>query len=307
MTHTDAIDVACPTVFPPITSFRIHLDGLQAAESPFWDETTGSVCLVDMLAPALIRVDPVSGNSDVWPMPEIIGSFALCKGGGAIVALRSGVFLFNFDDGRLTLIARPEPDRPENRLNDGKASPEGRFWIGSMNVGTPRRPEGALYRIDHDGSCTKVLDGLYTSNGLAWSPDGRRMFHSDSRAQIIRVFDYDPATGEISSGRVVSCPTEADGRPDGGAIDSEGFYWSAGVSAGCLNRYSPEGRLIERHKLPVASPSMMCFGGHAYDRLFVTSLSHESPTGRDCGRLISFPATVPGLPGHRFRPLFKNS
>jgi len=307
MTETDLKrEIVDPTLLPLPSNFHIHLEGLQAAESPFWDAVSGCVWLVDMLAPALIRVDPQSDATRIWPMPETIGSFALCEGGGAIVALRSGVFLYDFETERLTLIARPEAARPENRLNDGKASPEGRFWVGSMSETSPRRPEGALYRIDHDGRCTRVLDGLFTSNGLAWSADGRRMFHSDSRGQIIRAFDYDPETGEISSGRVLARPSETEGRPDGGTVDSEGCYWSAGASAGCLNRFSPEGQLLERQILPIAAPSMLCFGGPALDQVFVTSLSRNTAKGSETGQLLSFSSKVVGLPGHRFRPSCSN-
>jgi sugar lactone lactonase YvrE len=280
-----------------------HLDGLIAPESPFWDAESGCVWLVDMSRPALIRTHPQTGETKVWKMPEDIGSFALCEGGGAIVALHSGVYLFDLVTGALALFATPEPERADNRLNDGKASPEGRFWVGSMNMSDPRRPDGALYRIDPDGHCTRMIDGLYTSNGLAWSADGRLMFHSDSRGQILQVFDYDPVDGSLSKGRVIARPSETDGRPDGGTVDGDGCYWSAGASASCLNRFSAAGDLVEKIRLPVFAPSMMCFGGERMDRLFVTSLAR----GGEDGRLISFPAKVTGLHGHRFRPAAKSS
>lgn len=282
-----------------VETYETHLDGLIAPESPFWDAESGCIWLVDMSRPALIRTHPETGETQTWNMPETIGSFALCEGGGAIVALRSGVYLLDLDADRLTPFATPEPDRPDNRLNDGKASPEGRFWVGSMNLSDPRRPDAALYRIDPDGRCTRMLDGLYTSNGLAWSADGRRMFHSDSRGQILQVFDYDPVDGSLSNGRVIARPGEGDGRPDGGTVDGNGYYWSAGASAGCLNRFSDTGHLAEKIQLPVSAPSMMCFGGSTLERAFVTSLSQEQETGR----LISFATRARGLQGHRFRPL----
>lgn len=288
-------------------TYDIHLENLLEPESPFWDEESGCVWLVDMARPALIRTKPATGETQTWLMPETIGSFALCEGGGAIVALRSSIYLLDPATGVLSLFATPEPDRAENRLNDGKASPEGRFWVGSMNLSDPRRPHGALYRIDRDGRCTRMIDGLYTSNGLAWSTDGRRMFHSDSRGQILQVFDYDPADGSLSNGRIIARPAEADGRPDGGAVDSEDRYWSAGASAGCLNRYDATGHLIEKIRLPVSAPSMMCFGGASLDTVFVTSLSRDNPSGGEPGRLISFPATTAkGWRGARFRPALRS-
>lgn len=285
------------------SAWTTHLDGLNAAECPFWDVSTGCVWLVDMVAPSLIRVQPETGVSRVWPMPETIGSFALCQSGNlAIVALRSGLFLFDLVSTRMMPLANPEADRPENRLNDGKASPEGRFWVGSMNESAPRRPHGALYRVDFDGRITRMLDGLYTSNGLAWSADGRRMYHSDSRAQILQVFDYDPVTGDLSGAKVLARPSETDGRPDGGTVDSEGFYWSAGASAGCLNRFASNGDLDKKQLLPIKAPSMLCFGGSDLRRVFVTSLSAVRNGISETGKLISFGGDVQGLAGHRFKP-----
>jgi sugar lactone lactonase YvrE len=284
-------------VYSHLETCETHLRGLTAPESPFWDAETSCIWLVDMFDPALVRTDPQTGETEIWKMPEDIGSFALCEGGGAIVALRSGVYLFDLATGTLTLFATPEPDRAGNRLNDGKASPEGRFWVGSMNLSDPRRPDAALYRIDPDGHCTRMIDGLYTSNGLAWSADGRRMFHSDSRGQLLQVFDYDPVEGSLSNNHIIARLSETDGRPDGGTVDSQGYYWSAGASAGCLNRFSATGDLVEKINLPVSSPSMICFGGKSMDRIFVTSLAR----GAEDGRLISFPAKIAGLHGHRFR------
>ncbi|MDQ0394894.1 SMP-30/gluconolactonase/LRE family protein [Labrys monachus] len=279
-----------------------HLTGLQAAECPFWDGSGQDLWLVDMAAPSLIRLHPETGEKTVWPMPEAIGSFALCETDGkAIVALAGGLFILDLGSGALRLFARPEPEGSENRLNDGKASPEGRFWVGGMNLSTPRRAAAGLFRIDPDGAWTRVLDGIITSNGLAWSADGRRMFHSDSRGETLRSFDYEPATGDISGARTLARLSDSEGRPDGGTIDAEGCYWSAGASASCLNRFAADGTLAERYILPVAAPSMLCFGGPDFDRIFVTSLSVAKGGVTETGRVISFPAPVRGLAGHRFR------
>src|SRR4029453_13460978 len=114
-------------------------------------------------------------------------------------------------------------------------------------------------------------------NGLAWSADGRTMFHSDSKAEVIRAFPYDPADGSIGEPRVVARPTEEIGRPDGAATALEGFYWSAGISAGVLNRWSPDGRLDRSIPLPCSNPTMPCFGGPDMKTIYVTSLRHDLP------------------------------
>ena len=280
---------------------------LHVGEGAFWHAAEQAFYFVDILAPTLFRLDPATDALQSWPMPAAIGSFGLCqdqpgRARRAIVALRTGVFLFDFATEALTPVAAPEPDRPGNRLNDGKVGPDGRFWVGSMDDRPEKETLGALYRIDHDGTCTRMLDGLIVSNGLAWSPDGQTMYHSDTRLKFLQAFDYDLATGSLSNKRVLRHFDNEQGRPDGAAMDSEGCYWSAGVSAGCINRIAPDGTILQRHELPVAAPTMPCFGGPDLKTLFVTSLRTDRLGAEEPGTVISFPVEVAGLPGALFGP-----
>ena len=128
-----------------------------------------------------------------------------------------------------------------------------------MDKNTPRQKLGALYRVTADGKMEKRAEGYAVSNGLAWSPDGRIMYHSDLTAAIIEAWDFDPATGGMSNHRIIAQLTNEDGRPDGAAVDVNGNYWSAGPSAGCINCFSPTGQLLEKMPFPVPGPTMPCF------------------------------------------------
>ena len=228
-----------------------------------------------------------------------------------MVALRHEVGLFDRASGTFDRLCTIEDGDPDTRLNDGKVGPDGAFWVGSMdNRGTPanqRKPLGSLYRVAGSGRVAKKVEGLVTSNGLAWSADGRSMFHTDSSGAWIDRWDFDPATGEIGNRtRIVANIANEDGRPDGGAADMEGGYWSAGVSAARLNRYDADGRLVAHYPVPVAAPTMPCFGGPDMKTLFVTSLR----TGRSPEALQKYPLTgvtligrspVAGVPVTRFR------
>lgn len=285
---------------------RCLLDARAAlGESPVWAAEEQALYWVDILAPALHRLDVASGALRTWLMPEPIGSLGLRAQGGAVVALRRGFQVLDFASGRLDVFSEPLPDEPDIRFNDGKVSPEGRFWAGTMDEKLSR-PLGALYRLDPDGSCHRVVDGLIVSNGLAWSADGRAMFHSDSRAPAIYAYDYDPETGALSGKRVVARPTEDIGRPDGAAMDVEGYYWSAGISAGVLNRWAPDGRLDRQIALPCAAPTMPCFGGPEMKTIFLTSLRHNLPAEKLAasplsGGIFALDVDVPGVPVARFR------
>jgi sugar lactone lactonase YvrE len=273
---------------------------LGVGEGAFWHIQEQALYFVDIVAPALFRWNPVSETLDRWDMPSAIGSFGIATDGRALVALRHGIHFFDFETRKFELVAHPEADKPGNRMNDGKVGPDGRFWVGSMDDTPDKKPVASLYRIDHDGTCTKMLDGLIVSNGLAWSADGKTMFHSDSRGKYVQAFDYDLATGGISNQRRLITLEEEDGRPDGAAGDAEGNYLSAGVSAGCLNRITPAGVIERKIKLPVPAPSMPCFGGPDLRTIYVTSLTTDRTGETVAGTLLSFRSDFAGTPVARF-------
>jgi sugar lactone lactonase YvrE len=132
------------------------------------------------------------------------------------------------------------------------------------------------------------------------------MFHSDSKAQVVWTYDYDPGTGEVSDRRELCRPTEEQGRPDGAAADEEGYYWSAGISAGVLNRWAPDGTLDRSIPLPCARPTAPCFGGPDLRTIYVTSLRHDLPPEVLAdkplsGGIFAVQSDVPGVPVSRFR------
>jgi sugar lactone lactonase YvrE len=260
---------------------------------------------VDIRAPALHRLDPDTGATRTWPMPSRIGSFGLRGSGGAVVALEDGFHLLEFETGRLDFVAGPERV-PGTRFNDGKVSPDGRFFAGTMDEESLSRPIATLFRLDPDLSLHRVVEELIVSNGLAWTADGRTMYHSDSKGPVIWAYDYDPDSGAVSSRREVARPTEEIGRPDGAATDEQGYYWSAGISAGVLNRWSPDGRLDRSIPLPCSNPTAPCFGGPDLRTIFVTSLRHDlrpevlaaKPLS---GGIFAVRVDVRGVPIRRFR------
>jgi len=284
-------------------------------ETPFWCAARRRLFWVDIRAPALHLFDPATGRDQSWQMPAWIGCYGLTER-GAIVALRTGLFDFALDTGALTFVAPPPCDARRFALNDGRSDPSGRLLIGTMyqplspGDQQPKEPQGTpLWRYDGNGRWHAVTPNVHTSNGLAWSPDQRTMYHSDTKAHTIWAWDYDVTSGTPSNRRVFVHMADApdDGGPDGANVDRDGFYWCAVYGMGVLRRYDPAGKLEREVKLPVRHPTMPAFGGDALDMLYVTSANwqlddEERRRHPDAGGLFALPAPVPGLaePSVRF-------
>ncbi|WP_035829752.1 SMP-30/gluconolactonase/LRE family protein [Kaistia adipata] len=276
------------------------------AESAVYDDRGNRLLYCDIPDKAIHAVSLSTGETQVWRFPTVVGSFGLTETGRFVVALRDSVVLFDPETGESQTLAEIEADIPETRLNDGKVGPDGCFWVGTMDERPDRQPIGALYRVDAKGHVERKIDGLMVSNGLAFGPDGRTMFHSDSRGPWIDRWAFDPETGAISDRKRIAVLDDTIGRPDGGATDVEGCYWSAGVSGAKLNRFSPEGELLASYDVPAAAPTMPAFGGPDMKTLFLTSLRD----GRTEEQLARWPLTgsvfigrspVAGSPVARFR------
>jgi L-arabinonolactonase len=237
-------------------------------------------------------------------MPAAIGSLALRESGGVLVALRSGLHLLDLESGALTLVCAPEPERPDNRLNDGRCDRRGRFWVGSMQD-RERGSTGALYRIDPDHRGHRVQDGITVPNGLGWSPDGRVMYFTDTPSRTIHAYDFDADAGVPGRRRVFAHVPDDAGYPDGATVDAEGYLWSAHWDGWRVTRYAPDGRVDRVLKLPVQRPTCCAFGGDGLDVLYITSaaagLGPQALThGPLAGGLFAVEVGGRGLPEPRY-------
>ncbi|MEN3177296.1 SMP-30/gluconolactonase/LRE family protein [Gluconobacter sp. OJA] len=244
-------------------------------ENPLWDADTQRIFWVDSLGRRLFRATADGQEIRAWDFPASIGSMALRHGGGAVVALRTGVFMLDFHTGALTRVVDPGHDRAHLTLNDGKVDRQGRFIFGSMVVDAAENRFAALYRLDTDLSLHRLRGGIGVSNGPCWSPDGCRFYFSDTHSNEMMVYDYVTAEGALSRGRpFVTLPSDGTGRLDGACVDAEGCVWSAHCGAGQIVRYQPDGTIDRVIQMPVRRVTSVAFGGAGLDILFVTSMAH---------------------------------
>jgi sugar lactone lactonase YvrE len=260
-------------------------------ESPAWCAGEHAWYWVDIPAKKIWRLDASSGALRSWSTPEMTACIALKRDGGLVAGMETGIFSLSLGDGDTAdaqQLAMPPPDEltPGMRFNDGRCDRQGRFWAGTMfRDMAAARPDGRLYRYDAQGLSKPMVSELVTQNGIAFSPDGRTMYLSDSHPTRRRVwaFDYDIDEGFPHDRRLFVDMADCAGRPDGATVDTDGCYWVAGNDGGCLMRYTPQGLLDRTIALPMAKPSMCCFGGASLDTMLVTSIDPGPGAGQGGG------------------------
>jgi sugar lactone lactonase YvrE len=272
-------------------------------ESPLWSVEEGALYWVDQLNGTILRYDPASGAQTVVAKIEgILGAIGFRAAGGFVLATQKG--FATWSDGVLTLLGDPEADKPESWFNDGKVDRAGRFWAGTMGA---QGAANALYRLDPDGTIHTMETGVVVSNGIAWSPDNTTMYYHDTLANKIYAYNFDLTSGGIANRRVLVDTTDEAGIPDGLTVDSDGCLWSVRTVGGYINRYDPDGALIESIKMPVSYTTSCIFGGEALDMLYITSLrtplyasAEEIAAQPQLGDLFRLKVGARGLPEPKF-------
>jgi sugar lactone lactonase YvrE len=249
-------------------------------EGALWNNRTGELMWVNIKGEILNFYNPQTGNNKEMFTGQMVGTVVPAESGIVLVALQNGIYSFDPETGSKTLLADPEADKPDNRFNDGKCDPSGRFWAGTMStVGGGK--VGALYRFDPDSSIHLVIDQVSISNGIVWSADKTKMYYIDTPTMKVMGYDYDDATGEISNPKVAVEIPRGIGAPDGMTIDADGNLWVAlwgGSAVGCFN---PEtGELIRKIEVPAKNVTSCAFGDDDLGTLYITT-ARESTSEED--------------------------
>lgn len=287
-TDSPSVDVRC------VNETRALL-----GEGPMWSPRDNALYWVDILTPSL-HTHHASDGANTEIKLGTMASVVIPKAtGGLLVATPGGVMTLDPDSKRLTLLSHPEADRPGNRYNDGKCDRRGRLWVASMDMATAAN-RGSLFRIDSDGSWKRMDTGFTVPNGLGWSPDDRKMYFTDTYRKTIYEYDFDSLSGTIANRRELIVFNADDGRPDGLTVDDAGCLWVAMWDAWHIARFAPDGREMQRIRMPVPRPTSCCFGGASLETLYVTSasvrMSEEALVGAPLSGSL-FALEIPGVRG----------
>jgi L-arabinonolactonase len=252
---------------------RLDVPQCSVGEGPVWDVPTQRLYWIDILEKAVFCLDPATGATQRWSVPQIIGSMAIRSNGSAIVALANGVHTLDFATGECRMLAT-SPDLNELvQLADGKVDRRGRFIVGSSDRGM-KEARGRLYALDPGATALRPIDSdIFLSNGPCWSPDNRVFYHADSIRKLIYAYDYDIEHGTVSNRRPFASTEALGGIPDGATVDAQGHVWSAICEGAKLVRFAPDGSIERILQMPVKLPGSVMFGGPELDRLYVPTLS----------------------------------
>lgn len=252
---------------------RLDVPQCAVGEGPVWDVAEAALYWIDIIGKRVHRLVPATGVTRSWDVPDIIGSIALRSGGGAIVALASGVHTLDFDSGACHMLATSPDLNEQVQLADGKVDRRGRFIVGSSDRGM-KEARGKLYALDPGATRFREIDDdIFLANGPCWSPDDRTFYHADSIRKLIYAYDYDIDKGTLSNRRRFASTEELGGIPDGATVDAEGHIWSAICEGGKLVRFRADGSIERIIAMPIKLPGSVMFGGPRLDRLFVPTLS----------------------------------
>lgn len=242
-------------------------------EGAFWDYKNKRLFWVDIEGKKLHIYDPATKNNRSLPSPSRIGTVVPQTDSTAVVALEDGIYIMNLRDGSLALLSDIESDMKGNRFNDGKCDPNGNLWVGSMHL-DESESVASLYRITSSGETTRMLEDITISNGIVWSSDHKKMYYIDTPTGLVRSFDYDMFSSEISNERsAIEIPARL-GYPDGMAIDEEDMVWIALWNGRAVARFNPEtGELLQKIDVPAQNVTSCAFGGDQLDILYITTAS----------------------------------
>jgi len=266
-------------------------------EGPLWHPDEKKVYWVDIPPGRLFRYDPASGEHEKVLEGDAIGGFTIQDDGALLLFMARGAVKL-WRGGELTTIVEEIPYERETRFNDVFADPEGRVYCGTMPA-----PDhlGRLYRLDPDRTLTVMLEDIGTSNGMGFTPDGKQMYYTDTRARKIYLFDYDRSSGDLANQRVFVDVTGEAGGPDGMTVDADGYVWSARWDGSCLVRYAPDGREVQRVEFPAKKVSCVTFGGEDYTDMYVTTAGgyNKAENGPGAGALFRVNLGIQGVPEFR--------
>ncbi len=268
--------------------------GYGLIEGPVWDNERGLI-YSDVVNGGVRALSESGKISTIVPKRRGVGGMAPHATGGLVIGGREIIYE-GFDGETHATLLTPDVTDVAIGFNDLTTDEAGRIWVGSLAyrviLGEEERP-GHLHVIDLDGSVRTVSDGIVLTNGMAFSPDGKTLYHCDARADLIRAYDV-TAEAEVTGWRVFAEISGAS-TPDGMAVAEDGSVWVAIAEGGKVMVFEPDGSVRTEILTPIPMVTSVCFGGADLQDFYIVTGSRNGPR-ENCGTIYRMRADVPGLP-----------
>jgi len=278
----------------------------ELAEGILWDERTQLVRWVDILEGRVLSGRLNDGRvcvEDDTRIGQSVGAVALAEDGGLLIAAARGLATIS-PSGTLSLGPDLLGSRSDVRFNDGSVDPYGAFVVGTIALSTRAMGEGTaeevLLRIGPDGGVETLRTNIGLSNGIAFSPDGRTIFHADTLAGTISKHAYGPGPLDASA-PWETVLSDMSAPPDGLIADTQGNLWVAQWGGSSVRQYAPTGELLSTVRVDAAQVTCAAFVGTGQGLLAITSAQEGlSEITDQAGAIFLAEVNGSGLPGSRW-------
>lgn len=244
----------------------------QVGEAATWLEREKVFLWVDITGCEMYEYDPEKKSTEKHHFDNMVSTIIPTQTPYVvIIAQKDRLLTYHLQSHQKETLMLLDGNMTDLRTNDGKASPDGRIWIGVMHL-TNHNQTGALYCIDKDLKTRKVLDKQCIPNGIVWNKAGTKMYYADSGRGCIEEYDYNMQTGYVKFIKIAVQVPPSLGVPDGMTIDNNDMLWVAhwgGFGVYCWNPQT--GQLLDKITLPVPNVASCTFGGYAKDQLYITT------------------------------------
>lgn len=271
--------------------FDVLAEGFGFVEAPR-HAPGGAIYFSDLLDGGLYLRAPDGTLSCALPGRRWIGGVVinqdgdvLCTGEGGMVRLGA--------DGQVMPVLTEMEGTPIIAINDIEAGPHGGIYGGTVDFNAILDQQGdplpgSFFLLRPDGELVVLRRDLVASNGIGFSPDGRRLYHSETPKGV---WVYELGDDGIPRDQRLFASVE-DG--DGLVVDVEEHIWLARWNSGQIIRYQPDGAIDRIVELPFPNLISLDFGGPDMRDLIVSTGGTDEATGRKIGGIVRIRTDVPG-------------
>ncbi len=277
----------------------------EIGEAPVWIPEEGRLYWTDTEDSAVFSYRFSDHQMKKYKLSMPVTSLVRRRGGGWVIITKQGLAFWDQVNNECTFIVDPVADNDSLVFNDGAVDPAGCLVAGTMNFNKLTAPDGCLFRLDGQLNLMQIDSNICVANGISFSPDGETLYVSEQWDSKILAYDYDPQRGSATNRRIFAEVDQSEGYPDGIIVDSEGCLWNGRWGGALIVRYTPEGEIDRKYKLPVNVGTCMAFAGEELKDLYITTAWYgmsgkERTDNRVAGDLLVIRTDVKGRLEPRF-------